>query len=150
VLIHHLDVMRFLCGPLRVIGARARHTVSDVIGDTLAAVFLETASGAPVSVIGSIAAPGYPLGQPDRLEIIGSRASAAFGDHELRLLGASPRSQRYDRESGYQGSFDAAIAHFLSCEEDGTPFETCPMDNLETLRLVEHAYWAAGLHRSPA
>ncbi len=29
----------------------------------------------------------------------------------------------------------------------GAPFETDPDDNLQTLRLVEHAYWAAGLHR---
>jgi hypothetical protein len=31
--------------------------------------------------------------------------------------------------------------------QDDTPFETAPQDNLETLRLVEDAYWAAGLQR---
>jgi D-apiose dehydrogenase len=41
------------------------------------------------------------------------------------------------------------IAHFVDCLETGAPFETGPADNLETLRLVEHAYWAAGLHRVP-
>ena len=30
VLIHHLDVMRFLCGELRVVAARTAHTVPDV------------------------------------------------------------------------------------------------------------------------
>src|SRR5258707_92750 len=45
VLIHHLDVMRFLCGQLTVIDARAARTVSDVRGETLAMIFLETASG---------------------------------------------------------------------------------------------------------
>lgn len=38
------------------------------------------------------------------------------------------------------------IAHFIECLETGAPFETDAADNLETLRLVEHAYWAAGLH----
>jgi len=41
------------------------------------------------------------------------------------------------------------IDHFVDCLETGAPFETGPADNLETLRLVEHAYWAAGLHRPP-
>jgi len=147
VLIHHLDTMRFLCGPLRVIDARAAHTLPDVRGETLAAVFLETAAGAPVTVTGTMAAPGYPPRPPDRLEIVGRTASATLADNELRLLGPSPRSERYDPDRGYQASFDGVIAHFVDCLETGAPFETDPADNLETLRLVEHAYWAAGLHR---
>jgi predicted dehydrogenase len=146
VLIHHLDVMRFLCGDLRVVSARAAHTVPDVRGETLASIFLETASGAPVEVTGSMAAPGYPARPPDRLEIIGSKASAVFDDSQLQLLGTAPVRKRYDPASGYQASFDGVIAHFVDCLETGAPFETDPTDNLATLRLVEHAYWAAGLH----
>jgi predicted dehydrogenase len=146
VLIHHLDVVRFLCGSLRVIGARVAHTLPEVRGETVATIFLETAAGGPVVVTGTMAAPGYPSRSPDRLEIVGSRASAVFADSELSLLGPRPRRQPYDPEQGYQGSFDGVIAHFVDCLETGAPFETDPMDNLETLRLVEHAYWAAG-HR---
>jgi predicted dehydrogenase len=147
VLIHHLDVMRFLCGELRVVAARGARTVPDVVGETVAAIFLETASGVPVEVTGTMVAAGYPSRPPDRLEVIGSKASATFEDSELRLHGASPHSQHYDSQRGYQASFDGAIAHFVDCLETGAPFETEPVDNLETLRLVEHAYWAAGLHR---
>jgi predicted dehydrogenase len=43
-------------------------------------------------------------------------------------------------------SFDGTIAHFVDCLASGARFETDATDNLETLRLVEHAYWAAGLH----
>ena len=150
LLIHHLDVMRYLCGELRVVGARAARTVPDVRGETVAAVFLETASGAPVEVTGTMAAPGYPPRPPDRLEVVGSKASATFADSELRLLGATPRSQSYDKDGGYQASFDGVIAHFVDCLETGAPFETNPADNLETLRLVENAYTAAGLHRPRA
>jgi predicted dehydrogenase len=147
VLIHHLDVMRVLCGELRVVAARGARTVPDVVGETVAAIFLETASGAPVEVTGTMAAGGYPPRPPDHLEIIGSKASATFADSELRLHGAHTRSQRYDPDAGYQASFDGVIAHFVDCLETGAPFETNPIDNLETLRLVEHAYWAAGLQR---
>ena len=46
---------------------------------------------------------------------------------------------------GYQASFDGVIGHFVECLESGAQFETDPSDNIETLRLVEHGYWAAGL-----
>ena len=148
VLIHHLDVMRYLCGELRVIAARGARTVPDVVGETVAAIFLETASGMPVEVTGTMVAAGLPPRTLDRLEVIGSKASATFVDLELRRHGADPRSHRYDHDHGYQASFDGVIAHFVGCLETGGPFETDPADNLETLRLVEHAYWAAGLQRS--
>jgi predicted dehydrogenase len=146
VLIHHLDVMRYLCGELAVVGARAARTVPDVAGETAAAIFLQTASGAPIEVIGTLAAPGYPPRPPDRLEMVGSKASVTFENSELRLLGDHPRSERYDRDHGYQASFDGVIAHFVGGLETGAPFETGPDDNLKTLRLVEDAYRAAGLH----
>jgi D-apiose dehydrogenase len=149
VLIHHLDVMRFLCGELRVAGAFTRHTLADVAGETAATIFLENAAGAAVEVVGTMAAPGYPPRAPDRLEIIGHKASAIFENNELRLLGPDPRSETYDLDQGYQASFDGVIAHFVGCLATGAPFETGPGDNLETLRLVEHAYWAAGPHRRP-
>jgi predicted dehydrogenase len=150
VLIHHIDVMRFLCGELRVVAARARRTLPDVAGETFAAVFFETAAGAPVELCGTMAAAGYPPRVPDRLEIVGSKASAIFEGSILRLAGSTPREIAFDNDQGYQASFDGVIAHFIDCLETGAPFETGPADNLETLRLVEHAYWAAGLNAAPA
>lgn len=147
VLIHHLDTMRYLCGDLRVIGARTARTLPDVRGETFADIFLETASGASVTVTGTMAAPGYPPRSPDRLEIVGRKASAMLADNQLELLGSDHRREVYDPDRGYQASFDGVIAHFVHCLETGAPFETGPADNLETLRLVEHAYWAAGVHR---
>ena len=147
VLIHHLDVMRFLCGELRVASARASRTLADVAGETVASIFLESAAGAAVEVTGTMAAPGYPPRVPDRLEIVGSKASATFENYELRLLGAASRSERYDKDDGYQASFDGVIAHFVDCLDTGAPFETGAADNLETLRLVEDAYGAAALPR---
>jgi predicted dehydrogenase len=147
VLIHHIDVMRYLCGELRVAAARTANTLPDVAGETVADIFFETASGGSVTVSGTMAAPGYPPRGPDRLELVGSKASAVFEASELRLLGPAPRVERFDNDAGYQASFDGVIAHFVDCLESGAPFDTDPRDNLQTLRLVEHAYWASGHHR---
>jgi predicted dehydrogenase len=144
VLIHHLDTMRYLCGPLRVVAARTLRTVEVAKGETFAAIFLETPAGCPVDVTGTMAAAGFPPRASDRMELIGSKASLVFDDFELRLLGDSPRQERFDGTEGYQASFDAVIAHFVDCLRSGAPFETDPADNLETMRLVEHAYLAAG------
>ena len=144
VLIHHIDVMRYLCGPLRLVAARTLRSLAEVRGETLSAMFFETADGCPVEVTGTMAAPGFSGRPSDRLELIGTDASLVFDDWTLQLLGPSPRSMRFDHEEGYQASFDAVIAHFVGCLRSGAPFETDPADNIETLRLVEHAYWAAG------
>jgi predicted dehydrogenase len=82
------------------------------------------------------------------VEIVGSKASAIFEDSTLRILRPKPRSEAFDNDRGYQASFDGVIAHFVECLHTGEAFETDPTDNLQTLRLVEHAYWAAGLHAS--
>jgi predicted dehydrogenase len=147
VLIHHLDVMRYLCGELRIVSARAKRTLPDVAGETFASILLETAKGAPIEVVGTMAAAGFPPRAPDRMEIVGAQASAIFENNVLRLVGRAPREIAYDPDQGYQASFDGVIAHFVECLESGAPFETDPADNLETLRLVEHAYWETGLER---
>src|SRR5204862_6736864 len=112
------------------------------------AIFLNTASGATVEVTGTMAAHVISVRPPDRLEIDGSKASATVTDSELRLLGSSPRSQSYDKDRGYQASFDGVIAHFVDCLESGASFATDAAENLATLRLVEDAYRAAGLQPS--
>jgi predicted dehydrogenase len=145
-LIHEMDVVRWLMGPLRVVAARASRSIDKVKGETLSAIFMETANGAPVIVTGAMTAPGFPSRGQDRFELIGTKGSAVVDGTAARLLGPRTDSQDYDFDEGYQASFDGVIAHFVDCLESGATFETDPTDNLETLRLVEHAYWAAGLH----
>jgi predicted dehydrogenase len=145
-LIHHIDTVRWLVGPLRVVSARAARVVPEIKGESLATILMETAAGVPVTVMGTMAAPGYPSRTGDRLDLIGRKASVTLETTELDLRGPKPRHQSYDHDTGYQASFDGVIAHFVDCLRTGAPFETDPVDNLETLRLVEHAYWAAGIH----
>jgi predicted dehydrogenase len=143
VLIHHLDTTRFLFGPLRVIAARTAKTLPYVAGETFATILLETPSGVPVTLTGTMAAPGFPPRTQDRLEVIGSRASAVLEGPVLRLLGPEQRQRAFDHDEGYQGSFDSTIAHFVYCLETGAPFETDASENLQTLELVRDAYRAA-------
>lgn len=143
VLIHHLDVMRYLCGPLNVLAARTAYTLAEVKGETLATILMRTERDAPVIVTGTMAAPGFSARVGDRLEIVGTIASATLQDGELALIGPRAHSERFDLMAGYQASFDNTIAHFVGCLESGSDFETGPTDNIETLKLVEQAYRAA-------
>jgi D-serine deaminase-like pyridoxal phosphate-dependent protein/predicted dehydrogenase len=140
VLIHHLDTLRWLFGPLKLVSAMTAHTVPEVAGETLAAIGLETAAGVPVMLRGALDAAGYPERTLDRLEIVGTRSSAMLDGTAIRFAGAEAGEQNFDFARDYQASFDRVIAHFLDGLVDGTRFETDVMDNLETLRLVEESY----------
>jgi predicted dehydrogenase len=140
VMIHHLDVLRWLFGPLTVLGARTAHTVPEVAGETLAAIFMETAAGVPIVLRGAMDAAGYPEKTLDRLEIVGNRASALLDGVDIRFIGAEAHQEKFDFARDYQASFDRVIAHFVDGLILGTPFETDVTDNLETLRLVEETY----------
>lgn len=154
-LIHQLDVLRFLLGPLDVVAARELHTEPDLPGETVASLLLEIReSGAPVSLAGSYVSPGFAgsgnggtaLGAQtaDRLDIAGSLSSVVMTDTALELRGAHARVEPVDFGASYQTCFDAAISHFVEQLASGEPFDTTPEDNVHTLELVETAYHLAG------
>ncbi len=147
VLLHRIDIARWLAGPLRLVGAQARRTCPELAGESEASLLFATQDdGVPVSVDGNLASAGYqPAPAQDRVEIIGSRGRVMMDRDVLRLYGAAPEEVRYVHADAYQGSFDATIAHFVECLASGAPFLTPPEDNLATLELVEAAYRAAGL-----
>jgi len=146
-LIHQLDVLRFLLGPLSMVAARTLNTEPDMPGETLATLMLETPAGAPVVVAGSFVAPGFGSAVSDRLEIIGTRASVILHEGGIELRGETSERAAVDFKAAYQACFDAAIAHFIDRLLSGLPFETGPDDNLQTLKLVEDAYaLAAAAH----
>lgn len=142
-LIHQIDVLRMLLGPLRVLAARTAHTEPDMPGETLATIMFETQAGAPVVLSGSFVAPGFGTAVSDRLEIIGAQSSVLLDGMELEARGAFTAQQSFDAKAVYQACFDAAAQHFADALLDGTAFPQTPHDNLETLRLVEDAYRAA-------
>jgi D-apiose dehydrogenase len=140
VLIHHLDTLRMLLGPLRVTAAELSRSFSEMTGEDGAVIQLKAASGAAVTVFASFAAHGFPAVQVDRLDILGDAGSIRLDGAQLTCSGASPAEGHYDLAAEYQGSYNRTIAHFVQSLRDDTPFETAPEDNIETLRLVEDCY----------
>jgi predicted dehydrogenase len=144
VLIHHLDTLRMLLGPLRVTAAGLSRSYSEMAGEDGAVIQMRAERGGTATVFASFAAHGFPAAQVDRLDILGETGSIRLDGPHLICAGASPAEKRYDLAVEYQGSYNRTIAHFMLSLADNTPFETAPEDNLETLRLVEDCYRLSG------
>jgi len=144
VLIHHLDTLRMLLGPLRVTASGLSRSSDQLIGEDSAVIQLQADKGAGVTVFASFAAHGFPAVQVDRLEILGDKGAIRLDGPLLTCSGASLAERRYDLAVEYQASYNRTIAHFVKSLRDGTPFETAPEDNIETLRLVEDCYRLSG------
>ena len=143
LLIHHLDTIRFLVGPVSVVGASISRFSSEVRGEDAALISLKSDGGAFGTVAGNFCAAGYPPLPTDRLELVGDSGSIIFEANLLKLIGAAEATVKIDPEQAYQQSYNGAIGHFIDALENGTPFETDRLDNLKTLQLVEDAYQKA-------
>jgi D-apiose dehydrogenase len=148
-MIHHLDVLRLLVGPLTVVAARLGRLAEGLPGEDTATILLEGPGGLVATADGCICAPGYPPLHGDRLEIVGTEATLVMDYDRIFLVGAEKEAVAVDLVGRYQEAFDIAIAAFLRGVRDGTPFETDRRDNLETLRLMESVYRAAGIEVEP-
>jgi D-apiose dehydrogenase len=144
VLIHHLDTLRMLLGPLRVTAAGLSRTHSEMAGEDGAVIQMKAERGGTVTVFASFAAHGFPTAQVDRLDILGETGSIRLDGPQLTCAGDLPAAKRYDLGVEYQGSYNRTIAHFVQALRENTPFETAPEDNIETLRLVEDCYRLSG------
>lgn len=143
-MIHHLDVLRCLCGPLKVVAARLNRLADGLPGEDTAAILLEGEGGFIATADGSICAPGYPPLHGDRLEVIGTKGTIVMDYNRVQIVGAEEAAVEVDLAGRYQECFDTAMAAFIAGLRDGTPFETEAADNLETMRLMESVYRAAG------
>ncbi len=144
ILIHHLDTLRMLLGPLQVKAASLTRTCPDLIGEDGAVIQMHRPDGTAVSVFASLGVHGTPPTLFDQLEIIGDLGSIRLDGNRLICLGHMPGANEYEVEATYQGSYDHAIGHFVDCLSSGAAFATSAEDNLETLRLVEDCYRLSG------
>jgi predicted dehydrogenase len=140
LLIHHLDVARWLLGPLDVRAAAARGGL--VRGEHAATILLESRAAGIAAVEGNMAAPGYPVAPADALDLVGTRASVRLDGSTLTLSTLHEASMRIDLAADYQRGFTDAAAHFADCVRHEQPFESDAADNLSTLALVDAAYRA--------
>ena len=143
-MIHHLDVLRAIAGPLRVVAARLNRLADGLPGEDTAAILME-GEGLIATADGCLVAPGYPPLHGDRLEVIGTAGSIVMDLDRVFLVGEEEAAERVDLLGRYQECFDTVMAGFVAGLRDGTPFETDRLDNLETLRLMESVYRAAGV-----
>ncbi|MEO7498064.1 MAG: Gfo/Idh/MocA family oxidoreductase [Casimicrobiaceae bacterium] len=139
-LIHHLDVLRWLLGPLSMESATLERRCVEVLGEDRALLSLLDRSRAAIVVDADLCVPGAPTRAAERLDLVGSASSIRFADGALERLGSDPCRIAFDAAAGYQQSFDDCIAHFVDCVAHAKRFETAPDDNLKTLALVEAAY----------
>ncbi len=144
-MIHHLDVLRLIAGPLRVVAARLNRLAEDLPGEDTASILLENPNGLIAIADGCICAPGYPQLHGDRFEVIGTKGTLVMDLDRVFMVGQEQDAEKVDLVGRYQESFDYTIGHFVTCIETGAPFETDRIDNLETLRLMEDVYRAAGV-----
>jgi predicted dehydrogenase len=146
VLIHNLDAMRVLLGPLEVIAAQVARVNQDLAGEDAAVVLLKGAGGLTAVLDGNISAPGYGPLPTDRVEIMGTRGTLVFDRDRLYMAGSSDAPVIFDLAKNYQVCFSAAVREFVNGIRTGRPFPTDRLDNLETLRLMESCYIAAGVN----
>ena len=139
VLIHQLDVLRWLLGPLAVVATRTGRLCPAVRGEDHAVIVLE-GNNCWAMLEGNLAAPGALPTPSDRLELMGTKGSALFEGNTVRLNGRREESIELDLAAGYGDSYAAAIAHFAAALTSGDAFETDVQENLNTLALVENAY----------
>jgi predicted dehydrogenase len=148
-MIHHLDVLRLLLGPLKVVAARLDRLAEGLPGEDTATILLEGRGGLIAVADGCICAPGYPPLHGDRLEIVGSRGSLIMDFNRVYLVGDEANVEEVDLIGRYQECFDHVVRQFVDGIRRGKPFETDRLDNLETLRLMESVYDAAGVEVDP-
>ena len=144
ILIHHIDVLRWLLGPLTLAHAHFARSCPATLGEDRALLIFFTSDGAPVALDGDLCVHGAPPRSRESLELFGTHGTILFTDQTLECRGAEPGVVAFDFEDGYQRSFDACISHFVDALRNNTAFETGPDDNLETLALVEAAYARVG------
>src|SRR3954465_5253873 len=144
VLIHNLDVMRVLLGPLEVVAARVAKVNQELAGEDAAVVLLK-ADGITAVLDGNISAPGYGPLPTDRLEIMGTRGTLLFDRDRLTLAGSDEPTVICDLVKNYQACVSSAVAEFVHGLRENRPFAMDRLDNLETLKLMEQSYIAAGI-----
>lgn len=141
VLVHHLDVARFLFGEIASIYALARRRNETIAGEDQALLTLRHRSGVDGWIDGNRHVNTVPDGP-----VMGS----AFIDGDEGALTITPAGDvlrngeiewNNNAATGYRGdSVYNTQVHFIQCLRSGATFETDAADYLNTVAAVEAAY----------
>lgn len=145
VLIHQLDAMRVILGPLQVQSAQVAQVNRELAGEDVAVVTLAGRNGMTVVLDGNISAPGYPPLPVDRFEVMGTLGTLVYDRDRLYFEGSAEAPALFDLAKNYQICFTAAVQDFVHGLRTGEAFGTDRLDNIHTLELMEASYVAAGV-----
>lgn len=140
VLIHHLDTLAFLFGPLTIRSAELQRRCQQVVGEDYAHIVLR-AGDVEGTLTGNFCVASAPPLPKDWLSVAANPSALADG-WSLRV-GNQP-TQQWDQVAGYQGSYDATIQHFSDAVRHATPFATPAPMGVELLQRVEDIYRLGG------
>jgi predicted dehydrogenase len=144
LLVHHLDVLGWLFGPLRLRDACLSRRSPAVAGEDTALISLAARGGLEIVLAGSFAEPGAAQLPEDDLEVTGSAGTITFRAGTLAVTGPRAGVRSYPFARSYPASYRDTIADFVDALRTGRPFETPPAEHLATLALVESIYARAG------
>lgn len=139
VLIHHLDTLAFLFGPLKVHGALSSRTCHAVKGEDMALILLE-AGGIPGTLAASFTVTEKDTVPQDELTIVTERGSILLEGWGLQSTLPDFHAQSWEPHVAYQQSYSDTIGHFVECLQSGEPFETGFEAGLASLQAVEDIY----------
>jgi len=145
VLIHNLDALRALLGPLEVVASQVAKVNKELAGEDVAVILMRGRGGLGAVLDGNISAPGYGPLPVDRLEIMGSKGTLIYDRDRLCMVGSDEPPELFDLAKNYQVCFSSAVREFVHGIRSGNPFPTDRLDNLETLKLMESCYVSAGV-----
>ncbi len=144
VLIHHIDILRWLCGGLAVQTAALSRACRAVQGEDTGHIRFTAPAGHTVDLHGCLCSPEAPGHICDHLEITGSNGTITLDDTTLTLDGPSSADSQWTFDEQYASAFESAVGHFVDRLADNGPFETEAADNIHVLQLVEDVYTASG------
>ncbi|MEP6824423.1 MAG: Gfo/Idh/MocA family oxidoreductase [Ramlibacter sp.] len=140
VLVHHLDLVRWLLGASRVIRARTKNSVAQVAGESMAEIQLELPVRGVVTVGGDMADPSSAPGLRDEFSLTGTEGEISLKGDILTLKARRNTRIQVDLQADYLTSYADTIAHFVHGLHEDREFETPVSWHLEVLKTVEDVY----------
>ncbi len=140
VLIHHLDTLAFLFGPVTIQNANLSRRCPKIRGEDYARIELK-AGDVRGTMIGDFCVEGAPPIPTDRLHVRG-RLDALIEGWSITLAG-SP-TQHWQADTAYQASYNATIQHFIDALASGEAFATPAETGVDILDQAEQIYHLAG------
>lgn len=140
LLIHHLDLLTWLFGPLEIRRAELSRACADVIGEDTAVLDLASEQGVPIRLAGSFCRRAAPRVPADELTITAERGRLEFAGGVLHVESGVTEIEFHPFDRSYAASYRGAITDFVEAIATGRPFETEGAEHLAILRLVEDVY----------